>query len=136
MEDYDSLLEDAYKKVKVVEKHSERFEVPLVKGAISGKNTIINNIIPIADYLRRPVEHLSKFLQRELATSGKLENTRLILKTKLSSEKVNKKIQEYTTEFVICNECKKPDTEIESEKGIKYKKCLACKAVSPIRTKL
>ncbi len=133
MESYEQLLEQAYKKVKLVETGSERFEIPKVEGQVSGKNTIITNISQIANYLRRPIEHLAKFLQKELATPGKIEGDRLILITKLNSQKVNDKIQQYAKEFVICPECKKPDTEITAEKGIKFKHCLACGAKSPIR---
>lgn len=133
MENYGKLLEDAYKKVKVVKTGGKRFEIPRVGGQISGKNTIITNIAQIASYLRRPIEHLAKFLQKELAVPGKLEGDRLILITKLNSQKVNEKIQQYAKEFVICPECQKPDTEIIVEKGIKFKHCLACGAKSSIR---
>jgi len=133
MEPYENLLEQAYKKVKVVKTGGERFEIPKVEGQISGKNTIITNIKVIADYLRRPLEHLAKFLQKELAVPGKIDGDRLILITKLNSQKVNDKIQQYAKEFVFCGECQKPDTEIIAEKGIKFKKCLACGAKSPIR---
>jgi len=133
METYEKLLEEAYKKVKVVAVGAERFEIPKVEGQVAGKNTIITNITAIADYIRRPVDNLAKFLQQQLATSGKLEEGRLILNTKLSSAKVNDKIQQYAKEFVLCSECQKPDTEIISEKGIKFKHCLACGAKSPIK---
>jgi len=136
METYEQLLDEAYKKIKVVETNTERFEIPKVLGQVSGKNTIISNIADIAAYLRRPIEQLSKFLQKELAVSGKIDNDRLILNTKLNSGKVNDKIQEYSKEFVICPECKKPDTEIITDKGIKYKHCLACGAKSPIKHKI
>lgn len=135
MESYESLLDEAYDKVKVVEKSTDRFDIPKVTGQVAGKNTIITNIKPIADYLRRDLEHLAKFLQRELATSGKVENDRLILNTKAPSIKVNEKIQLYAKEFVICGECGKPDTEIVAEKGLKFKHCLACGAKSPVRAK-
>ena len=133
MEPYNILLEQAYEKVKIIKKGSERFEVPKVEGQIAGKATIIVNIANIASALRRPLEHLAKFLQRELATSGKLDNERLILNTRLNSEKVNEKITSYTKEFVICNICEKPDTEIIAEKNLKFKHCLACGAKSPVR---
>jgi translation initiation factor 2 subunit 2 len=136
MESYEILLEKAYQKVKVVEKGKDRFEIPPVENQIFGKNTIVSNINAIASYLRRPVEHLAKFLQKELATPGKLENGRLILNTKLSSQRINEKIQAYAKEFVICNECKKPDTEIITEKNIKFKHCLACGARSPVRSNI
>lgn len=133
METYEQLLDYAYKKVKVVEQSTERFDIPKVAGSIEGKTTVISNITEIAGYLRRPVEHLAKFLQQQLAAPGKIDNNRLILMTKVNSTKINEKIQDYTKEFVLCNECKKPDTEIVSEKGIKFKHCLACGAKSPVR---
>ncbi len=136
MESYDSLLEKAYSKVKVVKSSGERFEIPKVTGQVQGKNTIITNITSIANYLRRPVDQISKFLQKELAASGKIENERLILNTKLGSDKVNDKVALYTKEFVICPECSKPDTEIIVDKGVKFKHCLACGAKSPIKRKL
>ncbi len=133
MESYEELLKKAYQKVKVVSKNSERFEIPKVQGQVAGKNTIITNISQISSYIRRPLDQLAKFLQKELAAAGKIENDRLILNTKLNSQKVNEKIELYTKEFVICPVCTKPDTEIISEKGIKFKHCLACGAKSPVK---
>ena len=134
MESYETMLSDAYKQVKQVQGNSDRFEIPKVIGEVQGKNTIITNITQIASYVRRPVEQIAKFLFRELAAPGKIENDRLILNTKLNSSKVNEKVAQYTKEFVICKECGKPDTEIISDKGIKYKHCLACGAKSPVRS--
>tara|TARA_Y100000310_G_scaffold334313_1_gene413844 strand:+ start:580 stop:990 length:411 start_codon:yes stop_codon:yes gene_type:complete len=133
MDNYENLLDAAYKKVKVVSSSSERFEIPKVQGQVSGKNTIITNITQIASAFRRPTEHLAKFLQKELAVYTRLDKDRLILKTKLNSAKVNDKIALYAKEFVICPVCSKPDTEITSDKSLKSKHCLACGAKSPIR---
>ena len=134
METYEKLLDSAYKKVKVIEKDTGRFEVPQVSGKVAGKNTIITNIGAIATHIRRPVEHLAKYLQKELAISGKVDKDRLILNTRLNSIKVNDKMNSYVKEFVLCDQCKKPDTEIITEKGIKYKNCLACGSKSPVRS--
>ncbi|MCH7568346.1 MAG: translation initiation factor IF-2 subunit beta [Nanoarchaeota archaeon] len=134
--EYEQLLENAYKNIKSVVGNSERFEIPKVKGFVSGNKTIITNIREIVSYIRRPLEHLIKFLQKELAVYGKLENGRLTLKTRVNSNKVNEKIALYVKEFVLCHECKKPDTEIISERGIKFKHCLACGAKYPIKSKI
>ena len=136
MEAYEKLLDKAYKEVKVVGASSERFELPKVQGNVTGNNTFITNFAQIADSLRRPQEHLAKFLQKELAVSARIDSQRLILKTKLNSAKVNKKIEKYAKEFVLCPVCGKPDTEIVSEKGVKSKHCLACGAKSPIKYNL
>ena len=127
------LLTKAYEKIKVVGGSGERFEIPKIAGMVAGKSTIITNIGVIAGYLRRPVEHIGKFLQKELAVPGKIENDRLILNAKLNSMKVSEKITKYAKEFVLCGECEKPDTEVLAEKGIKFKHCLACGAKSPIK---
>ena len=131
--EYEKLLDKAYKEVKVVSSSSDRFETPKVVGKIEGKNTIITNFQQIAQYIRRPAEHLLKFLIKELATSGKIDKDRAIFNTKLNSQKVNEKIEMYVREFVICPVCGKPDTEMLSEKGIKLKNCLACGAKNPIK---
>jgi len=136
MEPYSKLLDEAYNKVKVVASTGNRFEIPKVQGQVQGKNTIITNILEIANYLRRPLDQLAKFLLKELATSGKVQNDRLVLHTKLNSTKVNEKIQLYAKELVICPVCQKPDTEITTQKGLKQKHCLACGAYSPIKHKI
>lgn len=136
MESYEQLLDEAYKHIKQVEGSSGRFEVPKATGKIEGKNTLITNITAIATYIRRPVEHIARFLQKELAVSGEIENDRLVLRTKLNSQRVNEKVDAYVKEFVLCPECKKPDTEIITEKGIKFKHCLACGAKTPVKSKI
>ena len=133
MQSYEELLEKAYKEAKIVSHGSERFEIPKVQGQVTKNNTIITNISVIASYLRRPAVDLAKFLQKEFAASARLEGSRLVLKTRLSSTKVQEKIEMYSKKFVICSECGKPDTEIIIEKGIKFKHCLACGAKSPIK---
>lgn len=133
MQSYEELLEKAYKEAKIVSHSAERFEIPKVQGQVTKNNTIITNISVIASYLRRPAVDLAKFLQKEFAASARLEGSRLVLKTRLSSTKVQEKIEMYSKKFVICNECGKPDTEIIIEKGIKFKHCLACGAKSPIK---
>ena len=136
MESYESLLSQAYEKVKQVKGAEERFEIPKIEGHIEGKKTILTNFLQIVSYLRRPVEHLQKFLLKELATQGQLEGERLILNNKIPSAKINQKIEEYTNEFVLCRECKKPDTEIIKEDRLSFLRCLACGAKHSIRNKI
>lgn len=136
MESYQELLDKAFKSIKTVTGKSERFEIPKALGQVEGATTIITNLPAIASYIRRPVEHLAKFLIKELAIPGSYEKERLILKTRLNSARVNDKIALYVTDIVICPECKKPDTEVVAEKGIKFKHCLACGAKTPIRSRI
>lgn len=136
MESYESLLNEAYEKVKQVKDSGERFEIPKIEGHIEGKKTILTNFLQITSHLRRPIEHLQKFLLKELATPGQLEGDRLILNNKIPSAKINQKIEEYANEFVLCRECRKPDTEIIKEDRLSFLHCLACGAKHSIRNKI
>ena len=135
MADYKELLDKLYKKVKPIVA-SERFEIPKVKGHVEGNRTIITNFLQIADVLRRPKEHIAKYLSKELAALGIIENERLVLNRKLSSGQLNDKLQAYTDEFVICKECKKPDTELIKQNRLTLLHCLACGAKYPTTTKI
>lgn len=136
METYEKLLELAYKKVKTIGETGERFEIPVIEGRFEGKKTILTNFFQIATHIRRDSEHFQKFILKSLATSGQREGDRLVLNNKIPSKKINSKIEEYVNEFVLCKECKKPDTEIIKEDRLNFLHCLACGAKHPIRTKI
>jgi len=136
MENYEKLLEQAYKEVKQVSGNGERFEIPAIEGHFEGKKTILTNFFFVTTHLRRDSEHFQKFLLKELATSGQKEGDRLVLNMKVPSKKINQKIEEYVNEFVLCKECKKPDTEIIKEDRLNFLHCLACGAKHPIRAKI
>jgi len=125
--DYEQLLDSAYEQVEVcLEQSSDRFEVPRVKGHHMGGRTVISNFLSIASYLRRDPIHMMKFLGKELASQSELQNDRLVLSRKLSSAEVNEKLDKYVCGFVLCPNCKKPDTELNDEGGKAIMKCLAC----------
>ena len=136
MESYEKLLNSAYKEVKPIEHSGERFEVPKVQGHAEGTKTILTNLPQIASTLRRDQEHILKFLLKELATSGKIKDNRVILQRRIPSGKINDKIQNYTNEFVVCKECKKPDTEIIKKDRFSFLHCLACGAKHSVRAKI
>ncbi len=136
MGDYESMLNDAYKKVISIQSSGNRFEIPKVEGRFEGKKTVLTNFFQIVSHLRREPEHLQKFLLKSLATQGQIEGDRLVLNNKIPSVKINPRIEDYVREFVLCKECNKPDTEIIKEGKVNLLHCLACGAKHPIRTKV
>ncbi len=136
MENYEKLLERGIEKIPKEFAKTERFEIPKVVGHIEGNKTIINNFNQIVNTLNRDPQHLLKFLLREVATPGTLEKNRLILGRKISSTKINEKIELYAKTFVLCPECKKPDTQLIKENKILIIKCTACGAKHPVRAKI
>jgi len=136
MDNYEKLLDEAFKKVKSVSGNAERFEIPGISGHFEGKKTILTNFFQIAEHLRRDSVHFQKFLLRELATQGQKDGDRFILNNKIPSEKINERINQYAKEFVICRECGKPDTELIKEDRLTFIKCSACGAKHSVRGKI
>ena len=133
--EYEELLEIAHKNIKP-SKECERFEIRKVEGHVEGSKTIISNFAQVTLCLRRKPEHLAKFLFKELATSGELCGDRLIFPRRVLSKEINEKIEKYVSSYVICPNCKKPDTELIEDAGQKYIKCLACGIRRPIANKI
>jgi translation initiation factor 2 subunit 2 len=133
---YENLLKKAKASLPSTTTQTERFEIPKVQGHVQGNKTIISNFNQICSILRRDQQHLLKYLQRELATPAQIDGPRLILGRKLLSSLINQKIEQYTNNFVICPECKKPDTKLIKEDRIYFIKCMACGAKHPIKAKI
>ncbi len=134
---YEKLLDRAREKLPESAKNIERFEVQKVRGHLEGNKTVITNFAQIAEAFRREKEHLLKYLLKELATPGRIErNNNILFGTKVASSRINEKIKQYATEFVICKECGKPDTKFEKESESLFLKCLACGARNPIKARI
>lgn len=134
---YEKLLDEAYENIQTfnTEGNGERFVAPKVKGHFEGKKTVLSNFAQIVTQLRRKPEHFQKFLLKELAASGQQDGERLVLNSKVPSSKINEKIEQYVKEFVLCKECKKPDTELKKEPSsrVTFLHCLACGAKHSVR---
>ena len=134
--DYSQLLEKAKKELPAKSETHERFEVPKVRGHVQGNKTVISNFPQIASAINREVDHLLKFLLKELATPGEMKNQMLFIGRKVSAVMINDKIDKYVKEFVLCKECKKPDTKLIKEDKIWFISCQACGAKHPVQTRV
>ena len=136
MDDYKKMLEEVRKSLPEVVFIKERFEIPKVFGHIQGNRTVISNFLQIASALRRDVEHLLKYILKELATPGEIKKSgALIIGTKIPASRINEKIRQYANEFVLCFECGRPDTTLAKEDGITYMKCTACGVKNIVKVK-
>ena len=133
MMNYEEMLEELYKQLpeKVLKK--ERFEPPTFESFIQGSQTVIRNFVDVAETLRRDPKHLFKYITRELATAGTIENKRLVLQGRFKEDVLNKKLMDYINEYVLCRECRRPDTSIVEIEGVKQIRCEACGARAPVR---
>lgn len=137
MDEYKKMLEEVRKSLPEVVFIKERFEIPKALGHIQGNRTIISNFLQIASNLRREVDHLLKYVLKELATPGEIKKSgALIIGTKVPASRINEKIRQYANAFVLCFECGKPDTQIVREDNFTYMKCTACGAKNIVKAKI
>jgi translation initiation factor 2 subunit 2 len=135
--EYEQLLKRARERLPAAVVERERFEIPKVKGHLEGNKTVISNFTQIASALRRPAEHLLKFILKELATPGDVNRAGLlVLGSRVPASRVNEKIREYAYEFVLCPQDGKPDTDIIYEGEFAYLKCNACGYKQPVKSKI
>lgn len=115
-------------------KNRERFEIPKVKGHVQGNKTIVTNLSQISQLLGRDIQIVFKYILKELATPGNLEDQRAVFGRKLNSNMINEKITKFAENFVICPECGKPETKIEKDdSGSNFLRCMACGAKTPVK---
>lgn len=133
MKTYEEMLKKARKSIPEGIAEEGRFKISTPQTFIQGNQTIISNFVEIANEMRRGPKHLSKFLFRELAKAGHVEGNRLILQGRVIRSLVEKKLDAYVNEFVLCGECKKPDTHLEKKDRVTILKCEACGARQPVR---
>jgi translation initiation factor 2 subunit 2 len=132
--EYEKLLEKAYEKLPKVVVTGERFEIPQFEIFIQGNQTIVRNFSKICETLRRDPKHLLKYLTRELATPAAFDGVRAIFQSKIYPRLMQKKLESYVKEYVLCKECKKPDTKLIKEGRITFLKCEACGAKSSVKS--
>ena len=130
---YDEMLKRAKDKIPQISQETIVFEVPKVQTTPQGNRTIIVNFSEMADKLNRPQDHLLKYLNKELATAGTLEGRRVTFIGRFNNPFLQKKIDSYTKEYVICKQCGRHDTKLAHEGRIWLVKCMACGAKEPVR---
>lgn len=131
---YKKLLKRAREKIPEEIYQESRFKAPKAEVLIQGNKTIIKNFSSICKTLRRDKESVSKFLIKEIGTAGTVENGFLKLNGNFSEKRINEKLEEYINTFVLCRECKKPDTQLKRDKGVLILKCEACGARYPVQS--
>jgi len=130
---YEDLLNKAMEKLPKRQETKDRFVVPEAVVETSGSRAILKNFGEICDKLRREQGHIAKFLSKELATAGSIQNSTLVFQGNVRREILQKKVEEYIKEFVYCKECKEPDTKLVKKDRVTFMVCEACGASHPVR---
>jgi len=130
---YEELLKKGLESLPKKTKATERFVMPVAKVQKAGARTVITNFNEVAAALRREPAHLLKILLKELATKGDMDRGgRLVVLGRFPEDLVNKKIDIYVKNYVLCPECNKPDTKLVKEGRYTFLVCEACGAKHPL----
>ncbi len=135
VKDYKTMLDRAYDELPEQVEAYERWTVPRPIVRRAGRRSVIINFKEIADELRRPPEHLLKYLAGEMATLANFDGTRAVFQGNFREDSIRNLLEVYTDRYVICPVCKRPDTRIVREKRLWFLQCEACGAKSSIGTK-
>ena len=131
-DDYQTLLNRALKDIPEKDIGGKRFELPSPTIRTSGNKTLILNFTEISSKLNRDSKEVLKFMVRELATAGNVEDQRAIFQGKFSEVTIHRLLDIYTNRYVICPICKGPDTKVIKENKFNFLLCEACGAKSSI----
>ncbi len=128
------MLDRLYLSLPERSKKHERFEMPEAESFIQGNKTIVKNFSAITKSIGRNQKHFLKYITKETATAAALdENGRLVLNRKFRREQLNDLVKSYISQFLLCPECKRPDTKVVEKQGIRMLKCEACGALSSVK---
>ena len=130
--DYESSLDRAMDEVPDIGGDEERLQIPDAETQKDGAFTRFKNLGEIADVLSREAEHLHRFIQRELGTSGKFADGRGRYNGNFSQQDFDAAVDAYVDEYVLCSECGLPDTRLVREDRTPMLRCDACGAFRPV----
>ncbi|MBI4210946.1 MAG: translation initiation factor IF-2 subunit beta [Candidatus Diapherotrites archaeon] len=131
--EYEKMLNRLYMSLPEKTTSKERFELPVMESSVQGKKTIIKNFSQALKTVKRGEKHFYKYLTKETATAAAMDEGKLVMNGKFFPDSINKLFTNYINEYVLCHECKKPDTEIIERNGVKVLKCTACGALNPLK---
>jgi translation initiation factor 2 subunit 2 len=131
---YEDMLERAYQGLPEILKEESRFQIPELESVIQGRITVVQNFGEVAKVLNRSVDLLSKYFLGEMGTGGEYDASRLVLKGQFRTPQLQEKLESFIQSYVMCPECKRPDTAIIQEKRMSFLKCEACGARHSIVT--
>jgi translation initiation factor 2 subunit 2 len=126
MSGYDDLLCRCMKKIPKECREQIRFVMPVAEVLIQGPRTMFVNFGDVASSLRRDPEHMLKFFVKELATSSEKQDKKIIFQGRFPGVLMNRKLEIYAKDYVLCPNCCKPDTKLIKADRMEFIKCEAC----------
>ena len=130
--EYEASLDRALDAVPDIGSAGNRLSVPDAGAQSDGAFTRFTNLDAVADALNRDTDHVHRYVQQTLATSGKLDEGVGRYNGNFDASDFERVIDDYTEEYVLCSECGLPDTRLVQENRTLMLRCDACGAFRPV----
>lgn len=134
-QDYEKLLKRAREGLPTKIATHERFKIPDVDVFVEGKTTLLRNFEDISNVINRDPQQVLAYLLRELGTAGTIDGRRAVFKGRVTTSQIEDRIRGYVETYVLCSECKRPDTRIVKEERVTILECDACGAHRPVEVR-
>lgn len=105
-----------------------------VEGKGNGIKTVITNMSDIARAMERPPEYPTKFLGFELGllTKCEAEQNKYVVNGKHDAEALAQCLDKFIEKYVLCKQCRNPETDLSVKGESIFAKCRACGKTSPV----
>lgn len=111
-----------------------RYKMPKINGKIEGRGngikTVLTNCLDVANALHRNPSEVCKFFGCELGAQSKYDaNTeRAVVNGAFDTKDLQSMVHKYVELFVLCPQCRLPETKYKYRGQTIFHKCLACGA--------
>jgi len=111
-----------------------RYKMPILLTKIEGKGngikTVLPNVSEVARALSRPPSYPTKYFGCELGAQSSMDekNDRFIVNGAHDAERLRELLDGFIDKFVLCADCKNPETDLLVTKNDIYRDCKACGA--------
>jgi translation initiation factor 5 len=115
-----------------VEDPSYRYKMPRIQAKVEGRGngikTVLVNVGDLGTALNRDAPEITKFFGCEIGsqTSYSADTERAIVNGAHNAPDLQNHLSKYIENFVLCKNCRYPETHYKIKGGIIYQKCLAC----------
>ena len=98
---YKELLKKARTGLPQNLKEAKRLEIPELKSAVVGNRTKLLNLVEVAKIVRRDLNHIIKFLSKEVASQATIEAEGVFFNGKIGNMLLNNKFKKYLKKFLF-----------------------------------
>ncbi|KAJ1738504.1 eukaryotic translation initiation factor 5 [Coemansia sp. RSA 1086] len=115
-----------------------RYKMPRMQAKVEGKGngikTVLPNISEVAKALSRPPSYPTKYFGSELGAQTQMDdkNDRYIVNGAHEAERLQELLDGFIEKFVLCGNCKSPETDLVIKDQIIIRRCMACGKTSNV----